>query len=224
MKKITIMVYNVNREKRAFTTFGINFETMDFPRIELEEEIPYNPRDAYILSLTEDYLKTVLSNYTEVTVKYVNEFYNGELTLIYEIFMNHGNSYILTPAVRIWFATIDEIINTNEICEFMISPNVTNYIKNNMEYFSNLGSVRVCYDGAKMEKIMFDSLFGTSKSEGEDGLKYRFYDYTTAQERALKDKENSKTRSCGILRYVLFEDDLTTDTYDSFLPLTVHRI
>lgn len=226
MNNITILTYNVNVEKEPFVTFGINFETMDFPNISLDEEIPYNPKDNYILSLTEDYLKTVLSNYTEITLRYIDEIYeNNNLTLIYEVFMNHNNSYILTPAVKIWFATLHEIINTKEFCEFKISENVTKQIKQNICYFTELGSSpMVCYDGAKMEKIMFDSLFGTSKSDGEDGLKYRFYDYTSALERAVNDKENSKTNSCGILRYVLFEDNLTTDTYNSFLPLTVHRI
>jgi hypothetical protein len=226
MNNITILTYNLNNEKQPFVTFGINFDTMDFPTIVLDEEIPYKPKDNYIISLTEDYLKTILSNYTEVKLQYVNEIYeNNNLTLIFEIFMNHGNSYILTPAVKIWFATLHEIINTNEFCEFKISENVTNQIKRNIGYFTDMGSFPiVCYDGAKMEKIMFDSLFGTSKSNGEGGLKYRFYDYTSAQERAINDKENSKTQSSGILRYVLFEDDLTTNSYNSFLPLTVHRI
>ena len=227
MNSISIVTYNINNEKHPFVTFGLNLlEELDFPIIELDEEIPYNEKDEYIISLTEDYLKTVLSNYRDVSMIYKDEFYDEEsksLILYFEVFMDHSNSYILSRATKIWFATIHEIINTNKFCEFNISQNVVKRIKSKIEDFSEF-IPRICYDGGKMEKILFESLFGSSKRDEGYGYVYHFYEYSEAIERAEKDRSNSKTKSSGILRYVIFEDHLTTDSYDMFLPLTVHKI
>ena len=227
MNSISIVTYNINNEKHPFVTFGLNLlEELDFPIIELDEEIPYNEKDKYVISLTEDYLKTVLSNYRDVSMIYKDEFYDEEtksLTLYFEVFMDHRNSYILSSATKIWFATIHEIINTNKFCEFKISQNVVNRIKSKIEDFTEIVP-RVCYDGGKMEKILFESLFGSSKRDEGYGYVYQFYEYSEAIERAEKDRSNSKTKTSGLLRYVIFEDQLTTDSYDMFLPLTVHKI
>ena len=140
MNSITIVTYNINNEKHPFVTFGLNLlEELDFPIIELDDEIPYNEKDEYVISLTEDYLKNVLSNYRDVSMTYKEEVYDEEtksLTLYFEIFMDHRNSYILSPAAKIWFATIHEIINTNKFCEYNISSNVVNRIKSKIEDFS----------------------------------------------------------------------------------------
>lgn len=229
MNSISIVTYNVNREKHPFVTFGLNLlDELDFPIIELDEEIPYNEKDEYVISLTKDYLKTVLSNYRDVTTNYMDEIYDEEkksLVLYFEIFMDHRNSYILSQSTKIWFATIHEIINTKKFCEIDISQNVTDEIKSKIEHFSEMGLIpRVCFDGGKMEKILFESLFGSSKRDDGYGYVYQFYDYLEAKKRAETDRENSKTKKAGILRYVVFEDQMTTDSYDMFLPLTVHSV
>jgi len=229
MKSITILTYNVNNEKLPFVTIGLTLENeFDFPRIELDEEIPYNKNDPYVISLTEDYLKTVLSNYRDVTLKYSDEIYDEEnksLTLYFEVNMNHANSYILSKSTKIWFATLHEIINTNTFCNISISQNVTNEVKTKIEYFSEFGIIpRVCYDGGKMEKILFESLFGSSKRDDGYGYVYQFYNYFEACDRGEKDKINSKSKKAGLLRYVIFEDQMTTDSYEMFLPLSVHQI
>ena len=215
MRRISILMYNVNREKQAFVTVGLRLsEVLDFPVIELEEEIPYIEKDGYVISLTEDYLKTVLSNYTDVSVRYVDESYEGgTLTLVFEVSMNHLNSYIVTTST-IWFATLHEIINMNMILTNCISENVVEKIKNNVERFSEFSVPRICYDGGKREKIMFESLFGVAKCEGV----YQFYDLETAIERSRK--ENSRT----VLRYAVFEDSDSTTSYDMFQPLTLHGV
>lgn len=227
MNSITIVTYNINNEKHPFVTFGLNLlEELDFPIIELDE-IPYNEKDEYVISLTEDYLKNVLSNYRDVSMTYKDEVYDEEtksLTLYFEIFMDHRNSYILSPAAKIWFATIHEIINTNKFCEYNISPNVVNRIKSKIEDFSEMIVPRVCYDGGKMEKILFESLFGSSKRDDGYGYVFQFYEYLEAIRRAENDRPNSKSKKAGVLRYVVFEDQLTTDSYDMFLPLSVHRV
>lgn len=211
MRRISILMYNVNREKQAFVTVGLTPE-MDFPLIELEEEVPYEKNG--VVSLTEDYLKTVLSNYTDVSVRYDGESYEGDtLTVVFEVSMNHLNSYIVTTST-IWFATLHEIINTNMFLTNPISQNVIENIKNNIEHFSEFSVPRVCYDGGKREKIMFDSLFGMSKCDGV----YQFFDLETAVEKSSK--ENSKT----ILRYAVFEDSDSTTSYDMFQPLTLHNV
>ena len=118
------------------------------------------------------------------------------------------------------------IINLSEkikFCEFNISQNVVKRIKSKIEDFPEMVP-RVCYDGGKMEKILFESLFGSSKRDDGYGYVYHFYEYSEAIERAEKDRPNSKTKNSGVLRYVIFEDQLTTDSYDMFLPLTVHKI
>lgn len=214
MRRISILMYNVNREKQAFVTVGLSLlDVLDFPVIELEEEVPYEKND-YVISLTEDYLKTVLSNYMDVSLRYDGESYEGDtLTLVFEVSMNHLNSYIVTTST-IWFATLHEIINTNMFLTVPISQNVIENIKNNIEHFSEFSVPRVCYDGGKREKIMFESLFGMSKCEGV----YQFFDLDTAVEKSSK--ENSKT----ILRYAVFEDSDSTTSYDMFQPLTLHNV
>jgi len=210
MRRISILMYNVNREKQPFVTIGLT-NVLDFPAIELEEEVPYEKNG--VILLTEDYLKKVLSNYTDVSVRYDGESYDGyTLTVVFEVTMNHMNSYIVTTST-IWFATLHEILNTNTFIN-PISENVIENIKNNIEHFSEFNVPRVFYDGGKREKIMFDSLFGMSKSDGV----YQFFDLDTAVEKSRK--ENSNT----ILRYAVFEDSDSTTSYDMFQPLTLHNV
>lgn len=208
MKKITIIMYNVNREKQAFVTIGLL--DMDFPMIELEEV--YH-KDPYVITLTEDYLKTMLSEYVGVSLVYKDEFYEGDmLTLLFEVEMNHANSYVV--GTKIWFATLHEIINTNRFLMYPISQNVIDTIKVNIELFSGFSVPRVCYDGGKLEKIMFESLFGASSKDGV----FRFLELEEAIEKSKREKSKS------ILRYVIFEDSNETTSYDMFQPLTVHAI
>ena len=42
MRKITILIYNINREKNPFVTIGMIYgQPFELPVIELEEDIPY---------------------------------------------------------------------------------------------------------------------------------------------------------------------------------------
>lgn len=233
MQKITIVPYNLICEKQAFITFGLEHKNLlQFPLIELEEEISYTERNEDVLSLTENYLKTILSNYLDVRVRYIDEFYvesDKSLTLLYEIQMNHTNSYIITQSSKLWFATIHEIVNTGKFCNFDIDESVGKQVKMNIDYFEDLWDVipSVYYDGGNMKKMLFESLFGTSKRDENDGKGevHRFYDFFQAYDRAILD---GQSKMAGVLRYVLFEDvtsdNLVVSDFESFMPLTLHPV
>lgn len=209
-------MYNVNREKQSFITYGLEkvVGELRFPVIELEEEIPYVQAD--VLSLTEDYLKTVLSIYHDLEVKYVNESLDGTcLTLLYEITMNHAGSYAPT---RIWFATIHEIGNSGEMCGVPIAKEVAAELRGN--YMDELWEVvpSIYYHGGELKRMKFESLFGKSRRDEGDGKGnvYRFYEYDEAVASA------SSAAVPAVVRYAIFVDGDTVDSYHDFLPLTLH--
>ena len=221
ISRISIILYNIHKEKRPFYQFGLlRGESFAFPSIEVEE-MQYDKED--ILRLTGDYLKAELSNYHDVELTYQSDDYvDSTLYLYYEVSMNQFNSYTLTNS-KIWFATIHELINTLHICHIPISDDSTNYLKKKIELFEDLSIPSIYYGGSHTKRIKFESLFGCSKV---DGL-YRFYDYFTAYDNAyIAGKE--KGNSAGVLRYAVFSDDVenesTVESYDDFVPLSLHDI
>ena len=220
MRKITLLLYNINREKTPFVTIGVvHGESFELPMIELDEDIPYE-KDEYIIQLSKEYLQTILSSYLDVEIEYVDEIYEDDhLLLIFEINMNHKNSYALTSVTKIWFATLHEIINENKFCNISFSENVIKRTKDCLNYYSGFENPITKYDGSHSKKIMFESTFGVSKRDEGDGQGniFRFYDFFQAYDKA---KETNK--SSAILRYVVFSKDEIT--YDDFLPLTLHSL
>lgn len=216
MRKITLLVYNVNSEKIPFVTIGMIYgETFELPIIELEEDIPY---DDSVIQLSKDYLTTMLSSYMDVEINFINEFQNGEdILLIFKVNMNHMNSYIVTSITKIWFATLHEIVNTNEFCGISFSENSVNVVKKYIDYFSDFSVPTIKYDGSHTKKITFESLFGSSKRDENDGQGniFRYYDFKTAYDKAKELKPSA------VLRYAIFSDEVT---YDDFLPLTLHPL
>lgn len=218
MRKITLLIYNVNREKVPFVTIGvIHGETFELPIIELDEDIPY---DEAVIQLSKDYLATMLSSYLDVEIEYIDEVQEEDnLLLIFEINMNHKNSYTVTSVTKIWFATLDEMINTNKFCNISFSENSVKQVKSHLSYFLEFDSPRIKYDGSYSKKITFESTFGVSKRDEEDGKGniFRFYDFDDAYERAKETKQSS-----AVLRYAVFSEEEIT--HDDFLPLTLHHL
>jgi hypothetical protein len=219
INKIVIIPYAVHTEKRHFYLFGLlKSDELSFPFIELEE-MEYDKYD--IIKLTDEYLKTELSNYHDVETIYRFEEQDTTLYLYYEIKMNLLNSYTLTNS-KIWFATIHEIINTRTMCNIQITEETTSILKKSMEFFSDNNIPSVYYDGSYMKKMSFESLFGCSKKDGA----YRFYDFFTSYENAysLGKQMNSEA---AVLRYAVFADsteNCEVQSYDDFIPLSLHPI
>jgi len=220
MRKITILIYNINREKTPFVTIGMLYgQPFELPDIELEEDIPYE-KDEYIIQLSKEYLQPMLSSYLDVEIEYVDEIYEDDnLLLIFEINMNNKNSYAVTSATKIWFATLHEIINENKFCNISFSERTIKQVKACLNYYSEFKNPIIKYDGSHSKKIMFESTFGVSKRDEHDGKGniFRFYDFFTACNKA---KETNK--ASAILRYAVFSEDEIT--YDDFLPLTLHPL
>lgn len=217
MRKITILVYNVNRTKTPFVTIGMIYgDTFELPIIELDEDIPY---EESVIQLSEEYLQTMLSSYLNVEVTFIEEIHEDEnLLLIFEVDMNHMNSYIVTSVTKVWFATLHEIVNTNNFCNISFSENSIDVVKKYLDYFSDFAAPTIKYDGSYTKKITFESLFGTSKRDENDGKGniFRYYDFCEAYKRA---KETNK--SSAVLRYAIFSEEVTDD---DFLPLTLHPL
>jgi len=218
MRKITLLIYNLNREKKPFVTIGvIHGETFDLPAIELDEDIPY---DECVIQLSKEYLISMLSSYLDVEIEFIDEVYDKDnLLLIFEINMNHKNSYSVTSVTKIWFATLHEMINTNNFCNITFTEECVKYVKSHLSYFLEFDSPTIKYDGSHSKKIMFESTFGVSKRDEEDGKGniFRFYDFHGAYERAKETNQPS-----ALLRYAVFsEDDIK---YEDFLPLTLHPL
>lgn len=220
MRKITLLLYNINCEKSPFVTIGVvHGTTFELPMIELEEDIPYE-KDEYIIQLSKEYLQTILSFYLDVEIKYVDEIYEEDnLLLVFEINMNHKNSYAITSVTKIWFATLHEIINENKFCNISFSENVIKQVKAGLNYYSGFKNPITKYDGSHSKKMMFESTFGVSKRDEDDGQGniFRFYDFFQAY-----DKAKQTEKASAILRYVIFSEDEIT--YDDFLPLTLHPL
>jgi hypothetical protein len=197
-------------------SYGQPFE---LPVIELEEKMYYE-KDEYTVELSKEYLQPMLSSYLDVEIEYVDEIYEDDnLLLIFEINMNHKNSYAVTSATKIWFATLHEIINENKFCNISFSESTISQVKACLNYYSEFKTPIIKYDGSHSKKIMFESTFGVSKRDEGDGQGniFRFYDFFQAYDKA---KETNK--SSAILRYVVFSKDEIT--YDDFLPLTLHPL
>ena len=215
MRKITLLVYNVNRQKTPFVTIGmLHGDKFELPVIELDESIPY---EEAVVQLSEEYLQTMLSSYLNVEITYIDEFYNEEeehLLLLFEVSMNHMNSYIVTSITKIWFATLHEIINTNNLCDTPFSEDSVNHVKKYLDYFSDFVVPNIQYDGSYTKKITFESLFGSSKRDEGDGKGniFRYYDFHEAYERAKETNQSS-----AVLRYAIFSED-------EFVPLTLHPL
>lgn len=218
MRKITLLIYNINREKTPFVTIGMSYgQPFELPVIELEEKMYYE-KDEYTVELSKEYLQPMLSSYLDVEIEYVDEIYEDDnLLLIFEINMNHKNSYAVTSATKIWFATLHEIINENKFCNISFSESTISQVKACLNYYSEFKTPIIKYDGSHSKKIMFESTFGVSKRDEGDGQGniFRFYDFFQAYDKA---KETNK--SSAILRYVVFSEDEIA--YDDFLPLTLH--
>jgi len=217
MRKITILAYNVNRTKTPFVTIGMIYgDAFDLPIIELDEDIPY---EESVIQLSEEYLQTMLSSYLNVEIKFIDKIHEDEnLLLIFEVDMNHMNSYIVTSITKIWFASLHEIVNTNHLCNISFSENSVNIIKTHLDCFSDFNVPIIKYDGSYTKKITFESLFGSSKRDDNDGKGniFRYYDFFEAYDRAKETKKSS-----AVLRYAIFSEDVTED---DFLPLTLHPL
>ena len=110
---------------------------------------------------------------------------------------------------HLWLLTIDELVNTQKVCEnFRIDSEVTQFFQNNPEFIylkdSNMDNYEIpviAYIGTTSAGANFISVFGECRSECKSifGPHYYFYDYQYAVKNAMNkyiekmnEKENAK--------------------------------
>jgi len=104
------------------------------------------------------------------------------------------------------------------MCGVPIASEVAAELRGN--YMDELWEVvpSIYYDGGELKRMQFESLFGKSRRDegGGKGDVYRFYEYGDAVARA------SSAAVPAIVRYAVFVDGDTVDSYHDFLPLSLH--
>jgi len=81
------------------------------------------------------------------------------------------NEIFLARSSPFWFALIDEIINSNSICNFQIDPTLISLFSYNSDYILLYGddfiyeTPIVVYSGARFKKVEFQNIFNISKDD-----------------------------------------------------------
>jgi hypothetical protein len=156
----------------------------------------------------------------------------------YYLFFNCSNEEIgvhdLYRDNEMWLLTMDEILNTKEVCgNFFVDQEVTQFFEENPDfiylknkYNKNYEVPVIAYIGTTATKSSYISIFGNGKSDEKSifGSNYYFYDYNTSAKMAI-DEENSRKNTnttsvkpvtimnwlnstemegCSIIRFALF--------------------
>lgn len=219
--KVNICAFEVNNEhkypflkyllckpktinKCYFPSFSITFDTSED-----------------IISNATNLIKQILDNISE---RADNVTFNGFKTSNNNIYIffdcttcNLKQPELLWSATKIWFAIIDEIVNTKTICNISIDEYVTQlFVQNNdLCYLQNRKDENyilpvIAYAARDEPKLHFTFVFGVSKSLNTNilGAYYYFTNYknsfhTTNQMKINKDLSESLFKR-GIVRFALF--------------------
>jgi len=130
------------------------------------------------------------------------------------LFFNFTNCKISINTIyknsKIWPVLVDEIINTNHVCNIKINLLVCDFFNKNMDFIilkdknnKNYDIPSVTYVGKNISKLNFTYVFGMTKSD--NNLLFGSYYYFTNFKNAIKQfiKENNDVKG-GVVRFALF--------------------
>jgi len=203
MNKIVIIPYNINKESLMdFAMVGLRLvnNELDLFSIDVKDlGIKYEDFSEDIRKLSMDFLLNILIGYTVNNISLEEEIQEGDtMYLFYNININNLNSVYL-GSTKTWFSTMHEVLNTWNVCSTPITNaarTVISHMKRFFAVYSDDAMVEaptVLYTSACKKKTEFESLFGKSREDNEDGLgnNYHFYEY-------------DKCKGEGIVRYAVF--------------------
>ena len=133
-------------------------------------------------------------------------FLQDETHLDYYLFFNCSGQEIevhdLYRDNEMWLLTMDEILNTKEVCgNFFVDQEVAQFFEENPDfiylknkYNKNYEVPVIAYIGTTATKSSYISMFGNGKSDEKNlfGSNYYFYDYTTAVKMAINEEDCRK--------------------------------
>jgi hypothetical protein len=123
----------------------------------------------------------------------------------------------------LWFALIDEIINTRKICDIKISKEVTNFFNYHSDFLFiqdekniNIEIPMVVYVGKPESMVVFTYVFGLTKSDVNESILGPYY-YFTDFDNALKQTLNVKQGKKGIVRFAIFTGKMLNQTNNDII-------
>lgn len=215
---INICPYEVNNEgKFPFLKFLLTkniFNTLSFLKMKMSQD------NSKIKSFLE-FVKLFLYESIQID-NYENFIENIEIDGFYEyncelfLFINLTNCKIIIDDIRaeskLWFVTVDEILNLRHVCNIKIDSLVYRFFNNNYDFCILLDEKKeayespfVAYVGKPENKLNFTYIFGVTQNDKNAilGPHYYFTDFENAVKNAyeLNEKGYKKT---GVVRCALF--------------------
>lgn len=139
--------------------------------------------------------------------------YQNNTFIFFDISNLNIDNYFIKRNDVIWFAVYDEIINYKKICNFKIDNFVVNFFRENIDFLNildlktneNYDYPIIAYTGNNIQKIKFENVFGTVKTQQYFGDYYYFTTYNEAIKETLrKITQTNANFKGGIARFVLF--------------------
>ena len=192
-RTVHICAYHVNEQHQyPFLEYFLyknsieNGEILQFPKFEYTDKMNVIMKSITILE--------VMSNAYYKNSEYIFKGYTNDLTNLY-LFFDCSNYKLdgvkMNRANDLWVVTIDEIINQQKACNFIIDNFVIDFFKNNNEllYLTDTHdevyeTPIVLYSGCSRKNLEFMTTFGITPS-GIDALMGQYY-YFTDYQNAIK--------------------------------------
>jgi len=165
-----------------------------------------------LIEIAKGYLFLLLNNYNldENMVFNGAMVYNEDIYVFFDLTKCNIEMDFIYKNTRIWLCLLDEIVNQMNICNIIISNNVSDFFINNSEFVflydkDNIiyETPSVCYVGKNCNKLNYTHLFGVSKSENTAILGPYYY-FTNFKNAVKQCDYSDKFDKMGVIRFAIF--------------------
>lgn len=215
--KIYLCCYEVTNKKNLVCPFlqyylinDVLNENLTFPDLNL---LNINLDTDNLVEYAKGYLFMLFNNNYSLndTLEYNGAmYYKDDIYLFFDLSKCKIQIDFLFKGSKIWLCLLDEIVNQMNICNIIISNNVSDFFINNSEFVflydkDNIiyETPSVCYVGKNCNKLNYTHLFGVSKSENTAILGPYYY-FTNFKNAVKQCDYSDKFDKMGVIRFAIF--------------------
>jgi hypothetical protein len=208
---------NCNINIIAYSIKNAEFPYLQFMLEKNEHECMILPQVICFDNMTEidDHVNTILNMVLNIdaNVEYkgcLEE--HGNIYAFVDISDYDCNELFLARNSPFWFVLVDEIINSNSVCNFAIDPELVSVFSCNHDYILLRGddfvyeTPIVVYSGARFKKVEFQNIFNVSKDDANIlGPYFYFTNYNGAVKMGWMDGKSGINRIaifCGEMKII----------------------